>query len=69
MRTAKTLEAEWRQVPKGSVSAGTKEDESITGRVWAAGSYHITGRAHLGVHFENYEQMTSLIFNFFFGPR
>jgi hypothetical protein len=37
MRTARTLEAKWRQVLRGSVSAGAKEDESRTGRVWDAG--------------------------------
>jgi hypothetical protein len=47
MQTAKTLEAEWRQVPQGSVSMGAKEDESNTGRVWAAGFHHITARYHL----------------------
>jgi hypothetical protein len=33
MRTARTLEAEWWQVLRGSVSARAKEDESSTGRV------------------------------------
>jgi hypothetical protein len=31
------LEAEWRQALQGSGSTGAKEDESSTGRVWAAG--------------------------------
>jgi hypothetical protein len=47
MRTAGRLEAEWRQVLRGSVCTGTKEDESSTGRVWAAGFYHITARSRL----------------------
>jgi hypothetical protein len=47
MRTARTLEAEWRQVLRGSVSTGTKEDESSTGRVWAAGFHHVTARSRL----------------------
>jgi hypothetical protein len=33
MRTAGTVEAEWRQLLRGSVSTGAKEDESSTGRV------------------------------------
>jgi hypothetical protein len=37
MRTARPLEAEWKQVLQGSVSTGAKEDESSTGRIWAAG--------------------------------
>jgi hypothetical protein len=47
MQTARTLEAEWWQVLGGSVSAGTKEDESITGRVWAPGFHHVTARSGL----------------------
>jgi hypothetical protein len=47
MRTARTLEAEWRQVLQGSVGTGTKEDESSTGRVWAAGFHHVTARSRL----------------------
>ena len=30
-----------------SVGTGTKEDESSTGRVWAAGFHHVTARSHL----------------------
>jgi hypothetical protein len=29
------------------VSTGTKEDESSTGRVWAAGFHHVTARSRL----------------------
>ena len=29
----------------GSVGTGTKEDESSTGRVWAAGFHHVTARS------------------------
>jgi hypothetical protein len=47
MRTAITLEAEWRQVLRGSMGEGTKEDESSTGRIWAAGSHHGTACSHL----------------------
>jgi hypothetical protein len=48
MRTARMLEAEWRQVLRGSVSMGAKEDESSTGRVWAAGFHHVKARPRLG---------------------
>jgi hypothetical protein len=47
MRTARTLEAEWRQVLRGDVSTGAKEDELSTGRVWAAGFHHVTARFRL----------------------
>jgi len=30
---------------RGSVSTGKKEDESSTGRVWAAGFHHVTVRS------------------------
>jgi hypothetical protein len=42
MQRARMLEAEWRQVLQGSVSTRPKEDESITGHVWAAGFHHVT---------------------------
>jgi hypothetical protein len=29
---------------RGNVGTGTKEDESSTGRIWAAGFYHVTAR-------------------------
>jgi hypothetical protein len=63
MRTARTLEAEWRQVLRGSVSTAGKEDESSTGRVWAAPCY---GPFSFGARFETYEPFISLIFFFFF---
>jgi hypothetical protein len=47
MRTARMLEAEWRQVLLGSVSTGAKEDESSTGRIWAAGFHHVMARSRL----------------------
>jgi hypothetical protein len=47
VRTARTLEAEWRQALRGSVSMGAKEDESHTGHIWAAGFHHVTARSHL----------------------
>jgi hypothetical protein len=49
MRTARTLEADWRQVMRGNMSLGPKEDVSSwpTGRVWAAGFHHVTASSHL----------------------
>jgi hypothetical protein len=47
MLTARMLEAEWRKVLKGSMGTGTKEDESSTGSVWAAGFHHVMTRSHL----------------------
>jgi len=32
---------------RGSVGTGTKEDESSTGHVWAAGFHHVTARSLL----------------------
>jgi len=68
IRTARTLEVEWRQVLRGSVSTGTKEDKSSTGRVWAAGFHHVTARSCLA-RFETHEPFISLIFQFFIEPR
>ena len=48
IRTARTLEAEWWESLRGSVDTRTKEDESSTGRVWAAGFHHVTARSGLG---------------------
>jgi hypothetical protein len=47
MRTARTLEAEWRQVLRGNVSTGAKEEESCTGHVRAAGFHHVTAWCRL----------------------
>jgi hypothetical protein len=47
MRTARTLEADWRQILRGSVSTGAKEDESSTVRVWDAEFHHVTARSRL----------------------
>jgi hypothetical protein len=43
---------------------GIKEDESSTGRFWAAGFHHVTARSRLA-RFETYEPFISLIFHFF----
>ena len=32
---------------QGSVGTGTKEDESSTGHIWAAGFHHVTAHSHL----------------------
>jgi hypothetical protein len=50
-----------------SVGTGTKEDESSTGRVWAAGFQHCYVPFSLCARFETYEPFISLIFNFFSG--
>jgi hypothetical protein len=47
MRTAGMLEGGWRQVVRESVSMGAKDDESRTGRVWAAGFHSVMARSHL----------------------
>jgi hypothetical protein len=51
MRTARMLEAEWRQVLRRSMSTGAKEDESGTGRVWAAGFHHVRTRSRFPISF------------------
>jgi hypothetical protein len=50
----------------GSVSTGTKEDESSTGRVWAVGFHRVTARFPLA-RFETYEPFVSLNFHIFLG--
>jgi hypothetical protein len=47
LRTVRTLEADWRQVLRGSVGTGTKKDESSTGRVLSAVFHHVTARSLL----------------------
>jgi len=68
MRTARTLEAEWKQVLRESVGTGTKEEESSTGRVWAAGFHHFTARSRLA---RALKLMNHLFFSFpiFFSGR
>jgi hypothetical protein len=67
MRTARTLEADCRQVLRGRVSTGAKEDESSTGHVWAAGFHHVTALSRLA----GVLKLTNLLFlefsNFFSG--
>jgi hypothetical protein len=47
LRTARMLEAEWKQVLWGSVSVGAEEDESSTWCIWAAGFHHVTACSRL----------------------
>jgi hypothetical protein len=47
MQTARMLKTEWRQLLRGSVSTGAKEDESSAGGIWAAGFHHVTVRSRL----------------------
>jgi hypothetical protein len=47
MRTARMLEAEWRQVLRRSVGTGTNEGDSSTGHVWAAGFHRVMAGSHL----------------------
>jgi len=48
-----------------NVSTGTKENESSTGRVWAAAFHHVTASSRLA-RFGTYKTFISLIFQFFF---
>jgi len=48
---------------RGSVGTGTKEDESSTGRVWAAGFHHVTARSRLA----RVTELISLILQIFGG--
>jgi hypothetical protein len=52
----------------GNVGVGTKEGESNTGRVWAAGFHHVTARSCLA-RFETNEPFIYLIFQIFFPGR
>jgi hypothetical protein len=67
MRTARTLETEWRQVLRGGVSTEAKEDESSTGRVWAAEFHHVTVRSRLAGVLKLTKSLFLLIFQFFSG--
>jgi hypothetical protein len=66
MRTARMLEAEWWQVLRGSVSTGTKEDESSTGHVWAAVFHHVMTCSRLARVMWNLWTVYLLNFQFFF---
>jgi hypothetical protein len=64
MQTARMLEAK-RQGLWGSMSMGAKEDESSTGRIWAAGFHHVTALSRLA----GILKLTFFNFPIFFGPR
>jgi hypothetical protein len=70
MQIVGMLGAEWSQILLGSVSTGAKEDESSTGRVWAAGFHRITARS-CSAHVSKFMSHLFLQFTkiFFFGPR
>jgi len=51
----------------GSVGTGTKEDESSTGRVWAAGFHHVTARSRLARVLKLMKRFISLIFQILSG--
>jgi hypothetical protein len=65
MRTARILDAEWRQVLQGSVCPGSQEDKSSTGRIWAAGFHHVTARSRV-VHVLKIMNHLFLQFSHFF---
>jgi hypothetical protein len=46
---------------QGSLGTGTKEDESSTRRVWAAGFHHVTARSRLA---RVWKLMNSVFLNF-----
>jgi hypothetical protein len=48
------------------VGTGEKEDESSTGRVWAAGFHHVSAPSRLA---RVLKLMNLYFFNFFFGLR
>jgi hypothetical protein len=53
---------------RGSVGTETKEDESGSGRVWAAGFHHVTARSRLARVFKIMKRLFLYFSNFFFGP-
>jgi hypothetical protein len=65
MRTARTIEAEWRQVLGRNVSTGAKEDESSTGHVRAARFHHVMACSQLSRILKLTTTFISLVFKFF----
>jgi hypothetical protein len=56
----------------GSMGTGTKEGESSSGRVWAAGFHHVTARSHLAcslkhVYFFNFPNIFQAAVNCGYG--
>jgi len=54
---------------RGSVGTGTMEDESSTGRVWAAGFHYVTARSRLARVSKRMHSLFLYLPVFFFGPR
>ena len=54
---------------RGRAGTGTKEDESSTGRVWAAGFHHFRARSRLASVFKHMNRLFLSFSNFFFGPQ
>jgi len=50
---------------RGSVGMGTKEDESSTGRVWAAGFHLVTARSRLARVLKLMNPLFLQFYNFF----
>jgi hypothetical protein len=67
MQTARTPEAEWWQVLRGSVGKGTKKDESSTGLVWASGFQHVSARSRLARVLKLMNRLLLEFSNFFSG--
>jgi hypothetical protein len=63
MRTARTLEAGWRQVLWGSVSTGAKKASQLLG-AFGLLDFTMLCPFSLGARFEIYEWFISLIFDF-----
>jgi hypothetical protein len=51
------------------VGTGTKEDESSTGRIWAAGFHHVTARSQLAHVLKLMNDYFFTFPNFFFPGR
>jgi len=51
---------------RGSVSTGTKLDESSNGRVWTAGFHHVTARSRLARVLKRMNRLFILFSKFFF---
>jgi hypothetical protein len=68
MRTARTLEAEWWPVLRGSVGTGAEEGVMYWARLgfWISPCY---GRFPLSGRFETYEPFIFLVFQLFSGRR
>jgi hypothetical protein len=65
MRTARTVETEWRQVLWGSVTTGAKEDEALTGHHWGAGFHYVMAHSCL-VHILKLMNCLFILFSNFF---